>query len=136
MTGSTENQSGRNQSITGFAGKALRGAAIAALTVSSLTIGLSASADAGEEYMVSYSHTELTSAKGAADVHARIVKAAKNYCPTYSQIRSQAEVKLCVDGVVEDLVSKVDHPTLTSLHESGSAISVAESEATKVRDRS
>ena len=105
----------------------IKGLGAAALAVAALTTGLNAHA-AGEEYLVSYSEVELTSAKGTEDVHARIVKAAKHYCPTYSQIRSHAEVKLCVEGVVEDLVSKVNHPTLTSLHESGSAINVADSE--------
>lgn len=78
-----------------------------------------------DEYMVAYSNAELTSPKGVEDVHARIVRAAKRYCPSYSQIRSVREVESCVADVVEDLVSKVDHPQLTSLHESGSSVSVA-----------
>ncbi len=107
-----------------FNRKIVKGVGVVCVTVGALTAGLGAHA-ASDDYVVSSSHTELTSAKGVEDVHARIVKAAKQYCPSYSQIRSHAEVRLCVDGVVEDLVSKVAHPTLTSLHESGSAINVA-----------
>ncbi len=108
-----------------FSGKFDKGVGVAVLTVGAFATSLGAHG-ASDDYMVSYSHAELTSAKGGENVHARIVKAAKQYCPTYTQIRSHAEVKLCVDGVVEDLVSKVDHPTLTSLQESGSAINVAD----------
>ena len=49
-------------------------------------------------------------------MHARIVKTAKQYCPTYSQIRSHKDVQTCVDGVVSDLVEKVDHPQLSGYH--------------------
>lgn len=94
------------------------------LATGALVVGANASA-AGEEYVVSYTYNELTNSRGVEDVHARIVKAAKAYCPTYSQIRNAKDVRVCVDGVVEDLVSKVNHPQLTSYHESGSSVSVA-----------
>jgi len=66
-----------------------------------------------EDYAINYSNKELSTGAGVANVHARIVKAAKQYCPTYSQIRNHKDVQNCVNGVVEDLVSKVNHPTLS-----------------------
>ncbi len=96
---------------------------LAAVGALALSAGLAA--HGADEYAISYSEKELTNSAGVEQVHERIVKAAKQYCPTYSQIRSHAEVKLCVDGVVEDLVQKVNHPQLSSLHESGSAVSIA-----------
>lgn len=88
-----------------------------------LFVGANASAQ-GDEYVISYKYDELASVQGVEDVHARIVKAAKEYCPTYQEAGSLYEVKVCVEGVVEDLVSKVNHPQLTSLHEDGSVMSV------------
>ncbi|MFT7653347.1 MAG: UrcA family protein [Limisphaerales bacterium] len=101
----------------------------ALVAVVGIFFGMSAVA-ANHDYTVSYSYTDLTTSQGVENVHKNIVKAAKQYCPTYSQIRSHADVKNCVTGVIEDLVSKVNHPQLTSLHETGSAVSVA---ATSIR---
>ena len=69
-----------------------------------------------DEYVLSYSSKELGSAHGVSEVHERIVKAAKRYCPTYSTIRNMREVNDCIDDVVNDLVSKVNHPRLTDYH--------------------
>ena len=69
-----------------------------------------------DEYAMAYTAKELSSVEGVKDVHARIVKVAKQYCPTYSQIRNHKDVQSCVDGVVADLVDKVDHPRLTNYH--------------------
>ena len=101
--------------------------------VGAMSVSLAASAD---DYAVAYSPQELSSANGVEQIHERIVKAAKQYCPRYSQVRSSKEIKLCVDGVVQDLVDKVDHPQLTSLHQSGSAVSVAGSDVEMPAKRS
>ena len=85
-------------------------------TVSIALFGLGGSAVANDEYVLSYESNELSTFAGVQDVHARIVKTAKQYCPTYSQIRSHADVKTCVDGVVADLVDKVNHPQLSGYH--------------------
>ena len=84
--------------------------------VSVAMFGIGGTAMANDEYVLTYSTQELTTFAGVEDVHARIVKTAKQYCPTYSQIRSQKEVQSCVDGVVADLVAKVDHPQLSGYH--------------------
>lgn len=98
--------------------------AVVGMFLGIMFFGMSASA-AERDYMVSYSYTDLTTSQGVESVRKSIVKAAKQYCPTYSQIWSHADVKNCVDGVIEDLVSKVDHPQFTSLHETGSTVSLA-----------
>ncbi len=69
-----------------------------------------------EEYAMSYSSQELSTAGGVKDVHERIVKVARQYCPTYSQIRNHKDVDACVDGVVADLVRKVNNAQLSSYH--------------------
>ncbi len=88
------------------------------------SLGFGQAALAGE-YAMSYSANELSNAAGVKSVHARIVKVAKKYCPTYSQIRNNKEVAACIADVVEDLVSKVDHPRLTGYHTGDESVQVA-----------
>ncbi len=78
-----------------------------------------------EGYAVSYTQSELASVQGARDVHERIVKAAKRYCPEYSVVKDLREVNACVADVVKDLVAKVDHPRLYSYHEGDDNVRVA-----------
>ena len=82
-----------------------------------------------KEYAMSYSAQELTTAAGVKDVHARIVKVARRYCPTYTKIRDLKEVHQCVADVVEDLVTKVDNPQLTSYHAGDDGVRVATTES-------
>jgi UrcA family protein len=99
-------------------------------------VGLFAAATASAgEYAVSYSNGELSTYEGVQGVHARIVRAAEQYCPTFSQVRSHKEVESCVSGVVEDLIDKVNHPELSSFH-AGGAVNVADRDDAEVRDRS
>ncbi len=84
--------------------------------VSIVMFGIGGTAVASDEYVLTYSAQELSTFSGVEDVHARIVKTAKQYCPTYSQIRSHKDVQNCVDGVVSDLVAKVGHPQLSGYH--------------------
>ena len=78
-----------------------------------------------EEYVLTYSEKELGDYAGVEAVHQRIVKAAKQYCPTYSQIRSHRDVQACVNDVVQDLVEKVNHPRMSAFHD-GQSVQVAE----------
>jgi len=95
-----------------------------------ITAAFGASTNAiADDYAMAYSSTELTSASGIEQVHERIVKVAKQYCPTYSQIRNHKEVAACVSDVVEDLVNKVDHPRLTSYHTGDNSVQVAAASA-------
>lgn len=95
---------------------------VALIGVASIGFGQMVLAD---EYAVSYSEKELTNVTGVQGVHARIVKVAKRYCPTYSQIRSHKEVNACVADVVADLVEKVDHPRLSGYHAGDDNVRVA-----------
>lgn len=92
-------------------------------------------AASADEYVLTYSEKELGNYNGVKAVHERIVKAAKQYCPTYSQIRSHRDVKTCVDGVVEDLVNKVNHPRMAAYHD-GQVWQIAEGSDAISRDRS
>lgn len=97
---------------------------LAAALIGIASIGF-ASASFADDYAVAYSSQELTSASGVEQVHERIVKVAKQYCPTYSQIRNHNEVAACVKDVVADLVEKVDHPRLTSYHSGDNSVQIA-----------
>ncbi len=85
-------------------------------------LGFSSLAGAGE-YTMTYSKGELRNIQGVKAVHARMVKAAKLYCPTYTEIRSLADVRTCVNGVVSDLVGTVNHSGLTRYHDGDEEIS-------------
>lgn len=94
-----------------------------ALVVSGLTF--SAGAAAQEAYGVSYKASELRTAKGVGAVHARIVNIAREYCPSYREAGSLREVKLCLEDVTNDLVGKINHPSLSSYHSREAGVVVA-----------
>ena len=73
------------------------------LIVSSMT---SPTLLAAEHYIVRFAQAELDSTAGMQGVYRRIEKAAREYCPSYRQIRSHADVRSCVKAVVDDLVQK------------------------------
>ena len=80
---------------------------------------------AADGYAVSYSVEELKTQKGVEEVHARILQAAKDYCPTYLQSGSKWEMRECMEDVVADLVAQVNHPQLSQLHAGETGVSVA-----------
>ncbi len=92
---------------------------------SCMAFGAAASADDPKQYVLAYAANELSNYDGVRGVHARIVKAAKQYCPTYARIRSVREVNTCIEDVVADLVAKVDHPRLSSYHAGDDRVLVA-----------
>ena len=102
--------------------------------VGGLALGLSAGASA-EDYTLSYSVAELNTQHGVQDVHKRIVKAARQYCPPYAETKSLDRRRDCVDDVVNDLVTKVAHPGLTQFHNNPDAVNVASATPAKA-DRS
>lgn len=98
---------------------------IVMVSASCMAFGAAAGADENEQYVVTYAANELGNYDGVRSVHARIVKAAKQFCPTYSQIRSSREVNACIEEVVADLVAKVDHPRLSDYHAGDDRVRVA-----------
>ena len=100
--------------------------AITVLGVAVLGFGQVAAAN---DYAMSYSAQELSDVAGVQDVHKRIVRTAKRYCPTYTQIRDAREVRNCIADVMNDLVNKVDHPRLTSYHADDGSVRVAATSA-------
>ncbi|MEM7077227.1 MAG: UrcA family protein [Pseudomonadota bacterium] len=89
-------------------------------------LAVAPAAMAGDEYAITYAESELRSFSGIERVHQDIMRTARRYCPTYSQIRSHREVEACVADVANDLVNKVNHPRLTSFHVNEGSIDVAE----------
>ena len=82
------------------------------------TTAVSLNAWANESnYAITYSHAELTTPVGVAAVHERLVQAGRDYCPSYLQMKSHSAVASCVEGVVEDLVKKINQPALTAFAE-------------------
>lgn len=107
----------------------------AALVTFGAAVALAPVAMAEDDYAITYTDSELRSFSGVERVHKKIMKAAKRYCPTYSQIRSNPEVKACIEDVANDLVSKVNHPRLTSFHVNDGSIRVADTHLKADSDR-
>ncbi|MEQ9450796.1 MAG: UrcA family protein [Pseudomonadales bacterium] len=81
------------------------------LSLSLASISLPAFADGG--YAITYSQAELSSQTGMENLRIRIEQAARNYCPTYLQIKSHRDVRTCVRGVMKDLVVKIGNESFT-----------------------
>ena len=101
-----------------------------AIVVAGLALfgAVGASADVGPQgkaYEVSYTGQELSTHSGVAEVHERILQAAREHCPTYAQVRSVRRVQTCVAEVAADLVAKIDHPRLTGYHVGRDEVQVA-----------
>ena len=86
---------------------------ISATCIVALALTCTLPVSAEDSYVIRYSATELLTTKGMDSVLQRIRSAAKDYCPTYLEIRSHTDVRNCVDSVVADLVEKVGYPAFT-----------------------
>ncbi|MEQ8689254.1 MAG: UrcA family protein [Pseudomonadales bacterium] len=87
-------------------------------TLLAAALSMSGAATASEnEYAITYSKSELESVTGQRAVLRRIQAAAKSYCPDYLEIRSHYDVRMCINGVVDDLVASIKHPRFTAFVE-------------------
>ena len=89
-------------------------------------VGFPGIAGANDEYLISYRAQELETVQGMQQVYDRIEAAARNHCPTYREIRSHQDVRVCVRSVMEDLVGKVNHPRFAVFAEEGFVATFAE----------
>jgi UrcA family protein len=74
-----------------------------------------AGAEAGA-YSLAYTVEGLQTPQGVATLHKRIVRTARDHCPTYREVGSIKDSRACVSEVVDDLIEKVDHEALTAYH--------------------
>ncbi len=73
-----------------------------------IVIGLASSASAAAKgYALQFSPAELSHQQGQQKLERRIARIARDYCPTYAQMRSHADRNTCIEGVVTDLQAKV-----------------------------
>ncbi len=78
------------------------------------SVALTPVAQAADGYSLVLQQSELASITGLQQVHARMLLAATDYCPTYLQIRSHADVATCIEGVVDDLTAKIGDERLSN----------------------
>ena len=69
---------------------------------------------AQDNYAISYNQADLLTPAGIANVHAKILKTAKEHCPPYSRVRDLSSQRRCIKEVEGDLVAKINHPALTA----------------------
>jgi len=88
-----------------------------------------ANAMAADEYQLTYSKQELGSHQGVAALHERVLRTAKDICPSYFELRDLRRMRGCMQEVADDLLAKIDHPRLTSYHHGGAELRVAAARA-------
>ncbi len=98
------------------------------ITLSAAFVALPASADPRDSVEFSYQAHELETASGAVRVYDRLAKQAERACVD-SGARS-LEVRrfetMCIEQLTDELVSQIDHPRISSLHnETEEAIRIA-----------
>ena len=63
-------------------------------------------------YQVAYSAQDFQSVDTVKSLHERIVRTATRFCPTHRLVGSISRVNDCVNDVVDDLVGKIERPSL------------------------
>jgi UrcA family protein len=84
-----------------------------------------------EKRIVTYSDLNLQNQSDAAELYARLRRAANSVCSTFEAptIRVVTERNECVDEALSNAVAKVDNYAVTALHAKVSRVRVAESGA-------
>ena len=104
---------------------ASRTCAVAVLGITCFSAAGAIASTGAKEYQLAYGKQELTTHDGVVGLHERILRTAKQYCPSYSTVRSVRRVQTCVADVANDLVAKVNHPQLTSYHSGDGELRIA-----------
>ena len=86
---------------------------------------MGASAAVADDYSFKYNTSDLNSYQGVAQVHRAIEETAKSHCPSYTQIKSLADVRSCREDVTNALVEKISSAKLTAYHNGESQEQVA-----------
>jgi len=74
---------------------------------------------AADDVSVTYRSYELTTPEGVQVLYHRLEQRAENHCLANGRIAAE---RACVRDLVNDLVTKLDNPQLTSLHRSASPL--------------
>ena len=75
---------------------------------------LAGAAQADISYSIKVSEKDFQNTAKVAALHQRIRRTAAKVCPSYFVSRGLTEVSQCRRDVEADLVSRIDHPELTS----------------------
>jgi len=67
-----------------------------------------------KQTVMTYSAADFESVETVKDLYQRVRKIARRHCPSYSRTRNLQGTNACVDEVVDELISRVDHPALTA----------------------
>ena len=85
-----------------------------------------ASAYAGDdEYVMTYSADDFQSVETVKELYQRVRTIAREHCPSYFRSRDLAGSTACVDDVVSDLISSINHPALSAYQDGEDEVRVA-----------
>ncbi len=95
------------------------------LLVAAFTL-VSAHAFAADDYGLTYSAVDFQSVETVKALHRRIVNTASRACPRYGVVKEVRVVRDCKQGVIDDLVGKIDRPALSATVEGVGEVRIAE----------
>ncbi len=77
-------------------------------------------------YQLAYSAQDFQSVDTVKSLHERIVRTARQFCPTWYETGSISLVNICVNDVVDDLVGKIERPSLDAYVRGETEVRIAE----------
>ncbi len=95
------------------------------LLVAALTL-VSAQVLAADDYTLKYGTVDFQSVETVKALHRRIVNTARRTCPSYGSVRNLRVVRDCKQAVIDDLVGKIDRPSLSATVEGVGEVRIAE----------
>lgn len=94
--------------------------------LAAFALTLAASSYAGDDqYVMTYNANDFQSVDTVKELYQRIRNLARNHCPDYFRTRDLAGTNDCVNDVVNDLISNINHPALSAYKDGDEEVRVA-----------
>lgn len=90
-----------------------------------VVFSMGASVASADDYSFKYNTSDLSNYQGVSQVHKDIEATAKAHCPSYTQVRSLADVRSCREDVTNALVEKISSAKLTAYHNGDTSEQIA-----------
>jgi len=86
------------------------------LLIALLTISFAGTVAAdADHYRLAYTTADFSDVASVEDLHERITRTARDYCPGYLPSKNLAETRRCVEEVTEEIVQSINAPALSAM---------------------
>lgn len=85
---------------------------LALLLTAATAVTASANAD---QYRFAYTTTDFKDVASVEQLHKRIARAARDFCPAYLPAKHLRETRNCISEVTAEIVASINNPALTAL---------------------